>query len=72
MSILHNTILLNGKNVTSGFFCVMLKNQFENKFDRITIEVIKLEADEFGGGCCILDDRFDDELTFDGCVGDEL
>lgn len=35
-------------------------------------EVIEEEADELGGGGCKSDGRFDDELTFDGCVGDEL
>lgn len=35
-------------------------------------DVIEEEADELGGGGCMSDGRFDDELTFDGCVGDEL
>lgn len=43
------------------------------KYSKITIaEVIKEEADELGGGGCMSDGKFDDELTFDGCVGDEL
>lgn len=35
-------------------------------------EVIEEEADELGGGGCMSDGKFDDELTFDGSVGDEL
>lgn len=44
--------------------------QFDSTFT--IAEVIEEEADELGGGGCKSDDKFDDELTFDGCVGDEL
>lgn len=43
-----------------------------SKLSLTNADVIEEAADELGAGGCMSDGRFDDEFTFDGCVGDEL